>query len=629
MTSATRLRDKERLRHREPLPDSERGGRRLSGLLFALAVCAVGLLLFVLVENRLAERDLNAARQCAFLSADSLWVWGVTQPHAPPAGSPSEALVLARPPDPLLPTDPALPDATPGPAPLIPPAAPVVPPPQASIPTLPGDAPPSGDWPRLFAAMSVGQDHLRTQYPRETAPVNAAWTGFADSLRRYGQATWPQTVALGDACRALADHFQAQADRRRRLSWTVSGLGGGVLLILLAAAMALSQRRDREAARTQAELERRDTLLNATGEGIYEVDARGSCTYINPAGAALLGYQPKELWGKEMAALLGRNPEEDAGPLPEAKEECPVQTALRTGVVARCDDDLLWRRDGSCFPAATLASPILAAGVLRGAVVTFSDITARKEAETLRDDLTGMVVHDLRTPLTALLSGLQALRFVGGRGPDEQEILDNAIGGGEALLGMVNDLLDIGKWESGSLVLDRQPLQSADVIEYALAQTAPLARRNGLRVARNIPSGLPLVGADRDLLRRSLTNLLGNAVKFTPRGGIVTVSASYEPAEGAVVFAVGDTGEGIPAHQVRRIFDKFGQVESRKAGRRMSTGLGLTFCKLVAEAHGGRIWVESKLGKGSRFLFTIPVTPASVPQVASARPHVSEEHLPG
>lgn len=585
-----------------------RDSRLFAGLLFALAVCAAGLLLFALAEDRLAAQDQDAARQCAFLSADSLWVWGVTQPHPPPAPvapAPSGALVLARPPDPLLPADLALTPQASGPAPLIPSVPSAVPQP----PALPGGAPPSGDWPRLFAAMRVGHEHLRAAYPRDTGALGDAWAGFADTVRRYGQADWPQTAALGDACRVLADRLQARADRRRRLAWMVSGLGCGVLLALAAGAMSLSQRRDREATQIRAELERRDALLDATGEGIYLVDARGSCTYINPAGAALLGYQPKELWGKEMAALLGRNPGEDAGPPPEARDESAVQTVLRTGAVARCDDDLLWRRDGSCFPAATLASPILAGGIFQGAVVTFSDVTGRKEAATLRDDLTGMIVHDLRTPLTSLLSGLQALRFVGGRAPAEQEILDNAIGGGETLLGMVNDLLDISKWESGSLTLDRQPFQPAAVIEYALAQTAPLARRNGLRVARNIPPGLPPVEADRDMLRRSLVNLLGNAVKFTPPGGIVTVSASYEPAEGAVVFAVGDTGEGIPAHQVRRIFDKFGQVESRKAGRRMSTGLGLTFCKLVAEAHGGRIWVESKLGKGSRFLFTIPVTP--------------------
>ena len=101
--------------------------------------------------------------------------------------------------------------------------------------------------------------------------------------------------------------------------------------------------------------------------------------------------------------------------------------------------------------------------------------------ETLRDDLTGMIVHDLRTPLTTLLSGVRTLKFLGDRDPAEAEILDNAIAGGETLLAMVNDLLDIGKFESGSLVLDKRPLHPADLIEYALTQTAPLAKLNGLQ----------------------------------------------------------------------------------------------------------------------------------------------------
>jgi len=566
-----------------PSRNPERDARRVAGLQAALVACAAGLLLLVSAEGRLAGRDQDAARQCAFLSADGLWVWAVTQPRqAPPSG----ALILSRPPDPLLP---------------------------AAPPTPTSEPPPAGDWPRLFAGMRVGHDHLHSLYPREAGALDAAWADFAAPVQQSGRASWPQTAALAAACRALADRLQARADGRRRLSAATAGAGLCALFAFFLAAMTLSRRWGQEAARTQAELERRDTLLGATGEGIYQVDARGSCTYINPSGAALLGYRAKELWGKEMARLLYRNPDEDAAPDGEVGGENTVQAALRTGHVVRRDDDLLWRRDGSCFPAASFASPVRKGGVLRGVVVTFADVSSRKEVEALREDLTGMIVHDLRTPLTSLLSGVQALRFVGGREPAEQEILDNAIGGGEALLAMINDLLDISKWESGSLVLDWQPLRPADVIEYALAQTALLARQNGLRVARNIPPDLPMLRADRDLLRRSLTNLLGNAVKFTPRGGIVTVSASHERAEGAVVFAVGDTGEGIPAHQVLRIFDKFGQVESRKAGRKMSTGLGLTFCKLVAEAHGGRIWVESKLGKGSRFLFTIPAASEAIP----------------
>ena len=570
---------------------SEEEYRQLSGLVSSLAVLGVGLLLAALLLSSLAARQLAAARQCALLSADALWVYAVTlpRPAAPPAATPGtpDAIVLTRPPELPLPGE-------------VPPPAPV-----ADAPTAlpPGEAPPTGDWQSLLRGMQLQRDDLRARYPREFHPTDHAWAAFASSLRATGRVDWQTADGLRLSSRGLADVLEARALDGRLWAVILAGVGVTLLLGLFVRASALLARRRAEAARTASELRQYVTLLEATGEGVYQVNSQGLCTYLNAAAGLLLGYQPKEILGKEMASLLYDSPEEGSA----GGGDNPVRVALRTGEVTRRDDDLLWRRDGTSFPAATLASPIRTEYGLRGLVVTFSDVSERKQVETLRDDLTGMIVHDLRTPLTTLLSGVRTLKFVGDRDPAETEILDNAIVGGETLLAMVNDLLDIGKFESGSLVLDKWPLQPADVIEYALTQTAPLAKLNGLKVARNLPAGLPTIVADQDKLRRALINLLGNAVKFTPRGGIVTVAASYDAAEGVVTFAVGDTGEGIPAQSVKRIFDKFGQVESRKAGRKMSTGLGLTFCKLVAEAHGGRIWVESKLGKGSRFLFTIPV----------------------
>jgi signal transduction histidine kinase len=117
---------------------------------------------------------------------------------------------------------------------------------------------------------------------------------------------------------------------------------------------------------------------------------------------------------------------------------------------------------------------------------------------------------------------------------------------------------------------------------------------------------------DEDKIVRTLVNLLGNAIKFTPVSGRITIATRRLPDDGATEFSVQDTGEGIPPESFTRIFEKFGQVDGRKSGRKHSTGLGLTFCKMVAEAHGGRIWVESELGVGSTFRFTIP---PRIPQV--------------
>lgn len=230
-----------------------------------------------------------------------------------------------------------------------------------------------------------------------------------------------------------------------------------------------------------------------------------------------------------------------------------------------------------------------------------------QELERLRDDLTNMIVHDLRTPLTSLLSGLQTVPLVGDMNETQAEMLEIAVDGGRTLLGMINDLLDVEKMEQESVPLDRTQLTAAGLIERATAQVGMLAHANGLRLVEQAAMDLPPFPGDEDKLRRTVVNLLGNAIKFTPEGG--TVTASAEMADGVVLFAVRDTGEGIPPEAFDRIFEKFGQVESRKAGRKMSTGLGLTFCKLAVEAHGGRIWVESRPGEGSAFFFTVPRAP--------------------
>jgi two-component system sensor histidine kinase/response regulator len=231
-----------------------------------------------------------------------------------------------------------------------------------------------------------------------------------------------------------------------------------------------------------------------------------------------------------------------------------------------------------------------------------------QELEKSRDDLTNMIVHDMRTPLTALIAGMATLEVMGRLNADQREVMDIATAGGDTLLGMINDLLDVEKLESGTLQLDHSALSAGELVVSAVAQVAPLAASKQLTLARQISADLPPLSGDEGKLRRTLVNLLGNAIKFTPTGGTVTVDARCSEDEQSIVFSVSDTGEGIPAESFARIFEKFGQVESRKGGRMMSTGLGLTFCRLAVEAHSGHIGVESAPGAGSTFRFTIPLS---------------------
>ncbi len=227
--------------------------------------------------------------------------------------------------------------------------------------------------------------------------------------------------------------------------------------------------------------------------------------------------------------------------------------------------------------------------------------------EKLRDDLTHMIVHDLRTPLTSLLTGMQTLEMAGGLDEMQTEMVGISISGGETLLGMINSLLDVEKMESGTMPLDYTTVDAAALVAFATGQILSLCSQKNLTLTTHLATGLPAFQGDEGKLRRVLVNLLGNAIKFTPTDGVITVSVERDEQTPCLVFSVRDTGEGIPAEAFERIFEKFGQVESRKGGRTMSTGLGLTFCKLAVEAHGGSIRVASAPGEGSVFSFTIPL----------------------
>jgi signal transduction histidine kinase len=229
------------------------------------------------------------------------------------------------------------------------------------------------------------------------------------------------------------------------------------------------------------------------------------------------------------------------------------------------------------------------------------------ELESMRDSLTNMIVHDLRTPLTSVISGLQTLESMGGLDEVQREMMDISLSGGQTLLGMINDLLDISKMESGSLQLELGEISPASLVKSAILQVVSLASASEMKLVTEISPLVPTIYADGDKLLRTLVNLLSNAIKFSTHGGIVTIVAHPDDDGRSLQFSVTDAGEGIPPEAFDRIFEKFGQVETRTAGRKHSTGLGLTFCKLVAEAHGGRIWVESEMSKGSTFFFTIPL----------------------
>jgi len=225
-----------------------------------------------------------------------------------------------------------------------------------------------------------------------------------------------------------------------------------------------------------------------------------------------------------------------------------------------------------------------------------------RRLEKLRDDLTHMVVHDLRNPLAVICGFLDILEFHEAQklSASTQTLVTVARRSAEDLLNMIGSILDVSKMGAGEMKLQREPCDLGALIRAVLATTQPLPGNR--TVTLDAPESSLTVTADVGLIRRVLQNLLSNALKYTPAGGDVRIVVT--PSRSEVRVAVTDTGPGIAPEYHQRIFEKFGQVEDRK--NRLGTGLGLTFCKLAVEAHGGRIGVESEVGKGSTFWLALP-----------------------
>jgi len=225
-----------------------------------------------------------------------------------------------------------------------------------------------------------------------------------------------------------------------------------------------------------------------------------------------------------------------------------------------------------------------------------------RRLEKLRDDLTKMVVHDLRNPLTVIFGFLDSLESDEAQKlcAETQSLVTVARRSAEEMLNMISSILDVSKMGAGEMKLQREPVDLDALVRAVLATNQPFPGNR--TVTLDAPESLPSVTADAGLIRRVLQNLLGNALKYTPEGGDVHIVVT--PSDNEIRVAVTDTGPGIAPEEHQRIFEKFGQVENRD--HRLGTGLGLTFCKMAVEAHGGRIGVESEVGKGSTFWFTLP-----------------------
>lgn len=226
-------------------------------------------------------------------------------------------------------------------------------------------------------------------------------------------------------------------------------------------------------------------------------------------------------------------------------------------------------------------------------------------SEKIKGSLMHMIVHDLRNPLAIISGRLELLKMKEAElTPDQKNNLDSAFMASDELKKMINNLLDINKMEQGEVVLKKERFSLEALIRNVAGQMDIVAQSQKKNISVEAAGNMPPVTADKHFIGRIVSNLVNNAIKYSPSQGIISVKAFFRPDENLHVVEVADTGRGIPNEYLDKVFDKFVQVEKKDA--KVGHGLGLTFCKMAVEVHGGKIWVESELGKGSTFIFTIP-----------------------
>ncbi len=364
--------------------------------------------------------------------------------------------------------------------------------------------------------------------------------------------------------------------------------------------------------------DRLQVILDTMREGIALIDREGTVALANPR-VNLIGLQSSELLGKQIAELLDI-PDLDVAEHMGFESDQKLLNLVKTlraseswtinepvSYTVTLDDEVR-HIERNIIPVEGTGSEIL------GALLVFSDETEARELMQMRADLANMIVHDLRSPLTAVTTGLKLLRDIippeNSLRPTVVSITETSQRAIRKMLVRVDSLLDISRLDSGFLALETEPTDVATLADSVCVELSPLAQELEVTLTTDISDETPALDADGDKVERVLQNLVDNALKFCPAGGSVTIRTHLpendSSGERFVRIDVSDSGPGIPDDYKVRLFDRFVQVKGRR-GTRRGSGLGLTFCRLVVEAHGGKIWIEDNPGGGSIFAFTLPV----------------------
>lgn len=342
------------------------------------------------------------------------------------------------------------------------------------------------------------------------------------------------------------------------------------------------------------EQKKTEAIIFSIQDGIIMTDHQGRVQLINRMARTILSIPDNE-------AILGQ-PLWKYLPSPELKTAC-VDLLTNNDGKKMIDVKLPKAGRDNFYQLSSEQVRSPAKEEVLGLVTVVHDVTLEKELDSMKEEFLHSITHDLRNPLTAIRGFIRLFQSgqTGALSPIQTKMFETMDKASLRLMTMVNDILDLARLESNKLLIHIESCQLEDISNRVIELFAPQTKSSNIKLKLETSGASAPMMVDPNLIERVFTNLIGNATKFTPDGGSITVKLDYQAD--VVRCAVVDTGEGIPESYLEKVFDKFKQVEGHFKG---GAGLGLTICKKIVEAHFGRIWVESKVGEGASFIFILP-----------------------
>jgi len=439
------------------------------------------------------------------------------------------------------------------------------------------------------------------------------------AIQARSQATYEELQrATRELERAIRSEVNAGRRRLDSVRWLQIWISVGLAVLAFGSTLAVArvghrlrgyiaeaERRQGDAVRARREI---DALLEATGDGVLGIDLHGKCTSLNRVGSEILGYTERDIVGRDLHDTVHHSlPNGD----PRSRDESAILAALRDGGRAEsADRDVLWRRGRRALPARWSLHPLIDGMTLRGAVLTFTDMTeiqqkedALRRAVEQREEVVSIVSHDLRNPLGVVAAAADILLELPLDDQERRQQADIIARSAGRMGRLIEDLLDVSRIEAGAFVVRPSAEYPEDILEEARALFADQAREAGVRLEVGPVDPQP-VRLDRDRVLQALANLIDNALRFTGSGGRVILGAHVHDQDRTAI-TVQDTGAGIPSDTLQHLFDRYWQAEGAGRG---GAGLGLAIVSGVAQAHGGEVCVESEVGSGTTFSLLFPRT---------------------